>query len=243
MAPPLVPTARRLALTFFHLTRSPPVLPPGINFNFNTYLATTSDGAVISTDSAALQTVTIVYPAPQGIAPTVNGRNGAIFFTFIIFMGTMFSSILNSIAASRFIYSFARDGGFPPVVNDILKQVHPKTGSPLWSIFFFMCGSLLFCVSWTNKSPTVAFSAVSGINAIGFLTVYGMPSLLRFTTAVKFFKPSSGFNLGKLSIPIAILGMLYGLFSVGTLSMPNLYPIKGACALSLSPVISPPPAC
>jgi amino acid transporter len=185
-------------------------LLPGINFNFTTGMATTSDGAMISTDSAALQMTTIIYPPPQGIAPTVNGRNGAMFFSFIIFMGTMFSSILNSIAASRFIYSFARDSGFPPLVNDLLKQVHPKTGSPLWAIFVFMCGSLLFCVSWTNKSPTVAFSAVSGINAIGFLTVYGMPSLLRFTTAVKFFKPSAGFNLGKLSIPIAILGMLYG---------------------------------
>lgn len=153
-------------------------------------------------------------------------------------MGTMFSSILNSIAASRFMYSFARDGGFPPLVNDVLKKVHLKTGSPLWAIFFFMCGSLLFCVSWTNKSPTVAFSAVSGINAIGFLTVYGMPSLLRFTTALKFFKQSPGFNLGKLSVPVAILGMLYGLFSVGTLSMPNLYPIKGAFSLpnSLAPL-------
>jgi len=200
-----------------------------INFNYTTFMATTSDGAMFFTSETALPEVAgaVIYPVPQGIAPTAMARNGAIFFGFIIFMGTMFSSVLNSIAASRFMYSFARDGGFPPLINDLLKIVEPRTNSPVWSIFFFLIGSMLFTVAWTNKSPQVAFSAVSGINSIGFLTVYGMPCLLRFTSGLKIFKQSAGFNLGKLSIPIAVLGMLYGLFSVGTLSMPNLFPVIG----------------
>ena len=139
----------------------------------------------------------------------------------------MFSSILNTVAGSRFIYSFARDQGFPPPFSGILRTVHGRTQAPVAAIMFFAAGAILFAVSWTNSSPQVAFNAVSGINSIGFLMVYGTPPLLRFTTALKSFVPSTDFSLGKLSIPIAVVGMLYGLFSVGTISMPNVYPNKG----------------
>lgn len=142
-------------------------------------------------------------------------------------MGTMFSAIVNTVAASRFIYSFARDSGFPPPFNAYLKKVDPLTGAPTPAICLFVSGIIMFCISWTNKSPQVAFNAVSGINSIGFLMCYGTPLLLRFTTALKTFKATSDFNLGIFSIPCAVLGMLYGLFSVGTISMPNLYPNSG----------------
>lgn len=139
----------------------------------------------------------------------------------------MFTSVLNFVAASRFIYSFARDGGFPPPFSRYLATVHPKTGAPLYAILLFLTGTVLFAIAWTNESPVVSFNAVSGINSIGFLMVYGTPSLLRFTTALKTFKPSAGFNLGRLSIPIAVLGAAYGAFSVATISLPNFWPVKG----------------
>ncbi len=45
------------------------------------------------------------------IAPNEHGRNGAIFFVFLIFIGTMFTVTLSFVAGCRFIYSFARDRG------------------------------------------------------------------------------------------------------------------------------------
>ena len=196
----------------------------GVGANGMAVPAPLPNGTATSTDEGMMM---YVYPAPMGIAPTAAGRNGAMFFCFIILGGTLFSSILNIIAGSRFIYSFARDGGFPPPFSAIFRYVEPTTQAPLGAILMNLLGGLLFTVSWTNKSPQVAFSAVSGINAIGFLMVYGTPSLLRITSALSFFKPAKEFSLGRLSIPIAFMGMLYGLFSVGTISMPNLYPIKG----------------
>ena len=200
----------------------------GINFDFNAnsdFVATTSDGAVITTSSERPMQM-FLYPAPQGIAPTEFGRNGAIFMCFIIFMGSMFTSILNFVAASRFIYSFARDGGFPPPFSKYLATLHPRTGAPLYAILLFLAGSVLFTVSWTNESPVVGFNAVSGINSIGFLCVYGTPSLLRFTSSLKTFKQSPGFNLGRMSIPIAVAGAAYGAFSVATISLPNFWPVQ-----------------
>ena len=46
------------------------------------------------------------------IAPNDKGRNGAMFFIFLIFIGTMFTVTLSFIAGCRFIYSFARGNFF-----------------------------------------------------------------------------------------------------------------------------------
>jgi hypothetical protein len=42
------------------------------------------------------------------IAPNDIGRNGAMFFIFLIFIGTMFTVTLSFIAGCRYIYSFSR---------------------------------------------------------------------------------------------------------------------------------------
>lgn len=72
----------------------------GINFAFTAasdFLATTSDGAVITTE-AQTATQMFLYPAPQGIAPTEYGRNCAMFMCFIIFLGTSKSSVALAVA-------------------------------------------------------------------------------------------------------------------------------------------------
>ena len=53
----------------------------GINFDFSTLpiVGTTSDGAVITTSSERPMSM-FLYPAPQGIAPTEFGRNGAFHY-------------------------------------------------------------------------------------------------------------------------------------------------------------------
>ena len=58
----------------------------GINWDFTTGVFTTSDmnaaNTTITTDMPSPFEM-IVYPAPQGIAPTEYGRNGAIFMCVI----------------------------------------------------------------------------------------------------------------------------------------------------------------
>ena len=81
---------------------------------------------------------------------------------FIIFLGSMFTSILNFVAASRFIYSFARDRGFPGSLNKIMAYVEPRTKVPLGSISLYLSLGIAFVCCWTNESPTVAFAAVTG---------------------------------------------------------------------------------
>ena len=160
----------------------------------------------------------------NSIAPTDNGRNGAIFFSFLIFGGSMFAVIHSFISASRFIYSFARDRGFPGPLSTALAYVEPRTKAPLGAIIAFLFLGVAFVVAWTNPSPSVAFAAVSGINANAFLLVYGLPSLLRATVGLKSFRPAPEFSLGWLSVPMAIISAAYGTFSNATIALPNLFP-------------------
>lgn len=139
----------------------------------------------------------------------------------------MFSETMTCVAGSRFIYAFARDRGFPFRVNDWVMQVDPHSGSPLVAIALYTGLQVLFMTSWTNENPQVAYSAVTGVTTNAFLTCYGLPSLLRVTTALKTFRPAPGFNLKWASVPLAILSAAYGAFSVGTIAMPNVFNAEG----------------
>ena len=182
------------------------------------------------------------------IAPTNMGRNGAIFFLFLIFIGasaaarragvatrarltrrtatagTLFTVTLSFVAGCRFIYSFARDRGFPGSLNKIMAYVEPRTKVPLGSISLYLSLGIAFVCCWTNESPTVAFAAVTGINANGFLMVYGLSPLLRLTTGARTFVSTKEFSLGRLSKPIAALGAAYGAFCNATIALPFWYP-------------------
>jgi amino acid transporter len=72
------------------------------------------------------------------IAPAPQGRNGAMFFIFLILIGTLFTVTLSFIAGCRFIYSFARDRGFPGSLNNIMAYVEPRTKVPLGSISLYL---------------------------------------------------------------------------------------------------------
>ena len=160
------------------------------------------------------------------IAPSKNGRNGALFFVFLFFIGQFLSTIMTFIAASRFIFSFARDRGFPGPLNKLFSYVEPRTKIPIGATTAFLCAAIAFIACWTNPNPTVAFGAVSGISANAFLLLYGLPSLWRCTTMLKTFKPRPEFSLGRMSIPCALLGAAYGAFSNATIALPSFFPIN-----------------
>ena len=69
---------------------------------------------------------------------------------------------LSFVAGCRFIYSFARDRGFPGSLNNIMAYVEPRTKVPLGSISLYLSLGIAFVCCWTNESPTVAFAAVTG---------------------------------------------------------------------------------
>jgi amino acid transporter len=188
------------------------------------YPLSASAGYPLNTPSDVLAGAKACCDITGAIAATAQGRNGAIFFLFLIFIGTMFTVTLSFVAGCRFIYSFARDRGFPGSLNNVMAYVEPRTKVPLGSISLYLALGIAFVCCWTNESPTVAFAAVTGINANGFLMVYGLSPLLRLTTGAKNFVATKEFSLGIFSKPIAALGAAYGAFCNATIALPFWFP-------------------
>ena len=105
-----------------------------------------------------------------------------------------------------------------------MAYVEPRTKVPLGSIFLYLALGIAFVCCWTNESPAVAFAAVTGINANGFLMVYGLSPLLRCTFGRHLFTRTEEFSLGRLSYPMAIAGAMYGMFCNATIALPAFYP-------------------
>ena len=124
-------------------------------YNVNSCLPINTPASQIPAGATACCDVT------GAIAPSKAGRGGAIFFAFIIFGGSILSICSIFVAGSRFIYSFARDRGFPGPLNRVLSYVEPRTKAPLNAILMYLIAGIAFTAAWTNTSPTVAFNAVS----------------------------------------------------------------------------------
>jgi amino acid transporter len=105
-----------------------------------------------------------------------------------------------------------------------MAYVEPRTKVPLGSVTLYLAAGIAFVCCWTNESPTVAFAAVTGINANGFLMVYGLAPLLRCTAGKGLFTTTPEFSLGRLSVPLALLGAAYGAFANATIALPFFYP-------------------
>ena len=129
---------------------------------------------------------------------------------------------MNCCAGSRFLYSLARDGGMP--FSSFFKKVANFNGVPMNTLILFACISIAFLTCNLSARPLTAYNAVSGISANGYLLAYGIPCLLRLTTARNTFEASPDFDLGIMSKPLAALGTAVAFFSVATIALPALLP-------------------
>lgn len=164
-----------------------------------------------------------------------NKAGGAVFCSFLIFMGTNFCCTLTTTASVRFMYSFARDGGFgPPAVNRVLRWVEPRTGVPVFCVILFFVAVVAFETAVLTKTWYTSVIAEGAIVSNGFLLVYGIPPLLRIFNR-HIYKPAKEFNLGRMSIPCAVIGALYAFFGVATIALPNFKPVTKT-TLNYAPV-------
>ena len=187
-------------------------------------------------DAAGLCVLPGCCDVTGAIRPTDRARDGAVFFCLLPFMGVVLACANTVVGTSRFVYAFARDGGYPAPLSRALSYVSPATSAPTTAVVAIFFVSVGFAACWLNVSPTVAFAAVTGIGANGVLFLFGLPCLLRATVMRRTFKPSAEFSLGRMSVPCALIGALcYGAFSNATIALPALYPTTVA-SLNFAPV-------
>jgi amino acid transporter len=114
----------------------------------------------------------------------------------------------------------ARDGIFP--FSKYLCWIFKTTKIPLASVVFvFVIDSLLLLLQFVS---TTAFNAIIAIAALGFQISYFMPILFRCTTARHTFRLGE-FNLGKFSIPNAIISCVWLFMTSIFMFFPVDYPV------------------
>ena len=124
----------------------------------------------------------------------------------VLILGAMWLCGLASLtSASRMVYAFARDGGLPG--SRYLAKVSPVNRTPAHAIWMISGFALVLAAS------VQVYSAVVSIATIALYLSYGLPIAARVWLRVRGREKVKGpWNLGFLSTPVAVVGLLWVVF-------------------------------
>lgn len=158
----------------------------------------------------------VADPIPE-ILDSAIGPVGAKLFLIIAI--TAFISCVLSLqaAASRLLFSFARDGMLPG--SRWLSKVSPRSKVPV-NALIVACTipALISLLVWMNSAlltPVTAF-AVSGI-----YVAFQMVVLAALRQRVKGWRPAGPFSLGRWGMLVNIVALAYGIFALYLLLKPG----------------------
>ncbi|KAF2803345.1 GABA permease [Mytilinidion resinicola] len=132
----------------------------------------------------------------------------------------------NSLMAegSRAVYAFARDRGLP--FSSILSKVEKKRQVPVFAILFTCLIQIAFNSIYFGT--ITGFNTVISIATMGFYLSYAMPLLARILSYLnKSHTTLEGpYSLGRLSLPLNVVGFLFLMFCVITFNFPSVKPVN-----------------
>ncbi|KAG0052153.1 hypothetical protein BGZ83_002926 [Gryganskiella cystojenkinii] len=127
------------------------------------------------------------------------GEKLAIFLIVIILGAQFFCGSALTLASSRMVYAFARDGALP--MSKTLHKLN-KEKSPVAAVWFNIafCFVLGLPYIWSET----AYSAIVSVNTIASSISYLIPILCRIILARDTFEPGP-FNLGRFSTLVGVI--------------------------------------
>eukprot|EP01038_Epipyxis_sp_PR26KG_P007533 gene7533-10266_t len=160
----------------------------------------------------------------------VVGKDVTVFFLIIVLVGIECSNCANLTSASRMIYSFARDGA----LFRYFYNMNHDWECPLRSIWLVVIISFLMGLpGLVNDS---ALSALFSLTATGLYCSYLIPILLRITVSRDSFAPAE-FNLGKWSVLIGYISVLWCSMMIVLLCLPTTGPVVTGVNMNYSPLV------
>ncbi|KAL4246863.1 Amino Acid-Polyamine-Organocation Transporter [Abortiporus biennis] len=136
------------------------------------------------------------------------GQKGtlAVWAIIVVCQYMMGSSMV--LAASRQSFAFSRDGALP--FSNWLYRMNKYTGTPVNTVWFTCI--LAIALGLLAFAGTSAINAVFSLSVTALYIAYSIPIIVRFTNSpTNSFKPGP-FNLGRFSLPVAIIAVLWMLF-------------------------------
>ncbi|KAI9571846.1 amino acid/polyamine transporter I [Boletus coccyginus] len=134
------------------------------------------------------------------------GQTGTLVIWSFVVLGQYMMGSSMVLAASRQSFAFARDGALP--LSSILYRMNSFTGTPVNTAWFVVAISILLgLLSFAGAQAT---SAIFALSVTGLYVAYSIPIAARFIFKNNF-KPGP-FNLGRFSLPIAIISVSFMAF-------------------------------
>jgi amino acid transporter len=168
-------------------------------------------------DLQAIVDGTDADPIPAILESTLGTVGAKIFLVIAV---TAFLSCVLSLqaAASRLLFSFARDGMLPG--HRWLAHVSPRTAVPVNALIVASTIPLLLCVLIYVGSDAL-LTQITAFAVIGIYVAFQAVVLAALRQRIKGWKPAGPFNLGVAGYVVNVLALLYGIFAIVLLATPG----------------------
>ncbi|MFD7713584.1 amino acid permease [Streptomyces sp. NPDC059786] len=163
-----------------------------------------------------LATATGVPPAQ--ILIDVLGTGMAKALLLVVIVAQLFCGNAETLAASRMIFAFSRDGALP--FSRTWRRVS-RSRTPVAAVWLAVTVALFLALP-SLYSPT-AYAAVTAINVVGITPAYVIPVYLAWRARDKFQR--GPWSLGRFSRPLALISMIYVPVLAVVICLPQTYPI------------------
>ncbi|GAA1690476.1 amino acid permease [Fodinicola feengrottensis] len=147
------------------------------------------------------------------------GSVGGKLLLVIVVVAQLFCGMSSVTANSRMIYAFSRDGALP--ASGLWHKINKRTRTPTNAIWLAAGGAFVLGLPylWNNT----AYVAVTSIAVIGLYIAYVLPTFLRLLRGRDFER--GPWHLGRWSLPIGIIAVLWVVFITILFMLPASYPI------------------
>lgn len=164
-----------------------------------------------------LNAVYALAASGQSPIPLIITSNLGVVFgklLMVLFIVSIFAcGLICYTSATRMVYAMSRDNSF--FASNLFKKVNPKTGTPIPAcVLLWVLGMLSIIFANSVTILAVASAVLPGIYYLITIVSY-----FRVRNKVKF--REGCFNMGKFAIPIMVLSILWLIFEIGILTIPN----------------------
>lgn len=145
------------------------------------------------------------------------GETGARAIVLVILVSFLSCVLSLQAAASRLIFSFARDGMLP--ASKTLARV---SSAHVPSVALVICGIVPAMVAVAGYFLTNAVAVVVSFAVAGIYLAFQMVVFAALVARLRGWKPSGPFNLGAWGMPVTIAGLVYGVTAIVNLAWPRM---------------------
>jgi amino acid transporter len=163
---------------------------------------------------------TLAAPVPiTHVLEDALGRGGALVFEWVAMVALFAGGLANMAAASRLMFSLSRDRMLPGSAR--LARVSPRTQSPSGSLITVAAISAVLVTVGTYMANEV-MALIVGMASVGYYAVYALTiAAVLWAARNRRLSAETTFDLGRAAVPIRWAALVWSVFVVGVLVVPE----------------------